>query len=185
MQIAYIVFGGLSSAISILIGNRLGANEIEEAKTNSYRLLTFGVMIGIVMGTTLIFVAPVIASFYNVEDIIKQTIVSLLSIKSILLPIYVYNVCIFFTLRAGGDTFSTMLMDSGFLWCAGAVSYTHLPYYSREIDQFSILNVSGENEVYINNSIYCSPHILKLYNSNTPYESQKWVLMGIIDKSEL
>lgn len=59
------------------------------------------------------------------------------------------------------------------------------PYYSREIDQFSILNVSGENEVYINNSIYCSPHILKLYNSNTPYESQKWVLMGIIDKSEL
>ena len=129
MQIAYIVFGGLSSAISILIGNRLGANEIEEAKTNSYRLLTFGVMIGIVMGTTLIFVAPVIASFYNVEDIIKQTIVSLLSIKSILLPIYVYNVCIFFTLRAGGDTFSTMLMDSGFLWCAGVLLSTLLSVF--------------------------------------------------------
>ena len=129
MQIAYIVFGGLSSAVSILIGNRLGANEIEEAKTNSYRLLTFGVMIGIVMGTTLIFVAPIIASFYNVEDIIKQTIVSLLSIKSILLPIYVYNVCIFFTLRAGGDTFSTMLMDSGFLWCAGVLLSTLLSMF--------------------------------------------------------
>lgn len=129
MQIAYIVFGGLSSAISILIGNRLGANEIEEAKINSYRLLTFGVMIGIVIGTTLMIVAPLIASFYNVEDIIKQTIVSLLSIKSILLPFYVYNVCIFFTLRAGGDTFSTMLMDSGFLWCASVLLSTVLSLF--------------------------------------------------------
>jgi len=124
MQIAYIIFGGLSSAVSILIGKRLGANEIEKAKDNAYKLITFGVIIGCAVGMIFIFIAPVIASFYNVEDVIKQTIVSLLTIKSFLLPVYVYNVCIFFTLRAGGDTFSTMLMDSGFLWCAGVLLST-------------------------------------------------------------
>lgn len=124
MQIAFIIFGGLSSAVSIFIGKRLGANEIEEAKDNAYKLLTFGVLVGIVIGIIFILVAPLIASFYNVEDIIKQTIVTLLTIKSFLLPVYVYNVCVFFTLRAGGDTFSTMLMDSGFLWCAGVLLST-------------------------------------------------------------
>lgn len=129
MQVAFIMFGGLSSAISIMIGKRLGANEIDEAKTNSYKLITFGVMIGIVMGSLFIITAPLIASFYNVEDIIKETIVSLLRIKSVLIPVYVYNVCIFFILRAGGDTFSTMLMDSGYLWIAGVLVSTVLSVF--------------------------------------------------------
>lgn len=129
MQIAYIVFGGLSSAVSILIGNRLGANQIEEAKSNAYKLLAFGVMIAFVIGSGFFLLAPSIARFYNVEDNIKQTIIALLTIKSCLLPIYVYNVCIFFTLRAGGDTFSTMLMDSGFLWCANVLISTVLSMF--------------------------------------------------------
>ena len=124
MQIAYIIFGGLSSAISILIGKRLGANEIEEAKSNAYKLITFGVLIGISVGVLFALGAPVISHFYNVEEIIKQTIVVLLRVKSLLLPVYVYNVCAFYTLRAGGDAFSTMLLDSGYLWCASVLIST-------------------------------------------------------------
>lgn len=129
MQIAFIIFGGLSSAVSILIGNKLGANEIEEAKSNAYKLLAFGVMIAITITAILYSVAPMIARMYNVEDNIKETIVTLLRIKSFLLPVFVYNVCIFFTLRAGGDTFSTMIMDSGFLWCVGVLVSTVLSMY--------------------------------------------------------
>ncbi|MEG0548920.1 MAG: MATE family efflux transporter [Coprobacillus sp.] len=129
IQIGFIIFGGLSSAISILIGKRLGANEIDEAKENAYKLITFGVVIGIIVGSIFILIAPLIASFYNVELIIKEAIVSLLRIKSFLIPIYVYNVCIFFVLRAGGDTFSTMLMDSGFLWIAGVLVSTVLSMF--------------------------------------------------------
>lgn len=129
MQIAFIIFGGLSSAVSILIGKRLGANEIEEAKLNANKLIAFGVMVSILIGCIFISIAPLIASFYNVEEVIKNTIVTLLRIRSGLLPIYVYNVCIFFTLRAGGDTFSTMIMDSGFLWCAGVLVSTILSVY--------------------------------------------------------
>lgn len=129
MQIAYIIFGGLSSAVSIYIGKRLGANQIDEAKLNAYKLLMFGFLVAIAIGVILRLTAPMIASLYNVEDIIKETIVSLLTIKSFLLPAYVYNVCVFFTLRAGGDTFSTMLMDSGFLWIAGVLVSTILSMF--------------------------------------------------------
>jgi len=129
MQIAYIIFSGLSSAVAILIGNRLGANQIEEAKANAYKLITFGIIIAIGISSILMVVAPYIALFYNVEPIIKETIVTLLRIKGTLLPIYVYNVCIFFTLRAGGDTFSTLLMDSGFLWCGGVLLSTVLSIF--------------------------------------------------------
>lgn len=130
MNIAFIIFGGLSSAVSILIGTRLGANQIEEAKENSYKLIAFGMMIGVVIGLSFIILAPFIASFYNVEDIIKETIVILLSTKSILLPVYVFNVCVFFTLRAGGDAFSTLLMDSGFLWFVSVLVSTVLSIFT-------------------------------------------------------
>ena len=69
MQIAYIIFSGLSSAVSILIGNRLGANQISEARDNAYKLIAFGVMIAIVIASIFVSIAPIIASFYNVEDI--------------------------------------------------------------------------------------------------------------------
>lgn len=117
MQVAYIIFSGLSSAVSILIGKRLGANQLTEAKDNSIKLITFGVMVGIVISLCIYILAPYIADFYNVESYIKEHIIILLKVKGILLPIYVYNVCIFFILRAGGDTLSTLIMDSGFLWC--------------------------------------------------------------------
>ncbi len=129
LQIAFIIFGGLSSAVSIMIGNRLGANQIEEAKANANKLLMFGVLVALSIGLLFIFLAPYIAKFYNVDDRIKETIVTLIRFKAMLLPVFAYNVCIFFTLRAGGDTFSTLLMDSGFLWCAGVILSTVLSMF--------------------------------------------------------
>lgn len=130
MQIAFIVFSGLSSAVAILIGNRLGANEIEEAKDNANKLIFFGILVGICIGMIFVFVAPFIAEFYNVDQVIKETIVTLIRIKSCLLPVYVYNVCVFFTLRAGGDALSTLLMDSGFLWIGGVLISTLLSMFT-------------------------------------------------------
>lgn len=151
MQIAYIIFSGLSSAVSILIGNRLGANQISEARDNAYKLIAFGVMIAIVIASIFVSIAPIIASFYNVEDIIKKTIVTLLTIKSCLLPVYCYNACVFFTLRAGGDTFSTILMDSGFLWGAGVLISTVLSMFTNIslVYLFTIVEASDIMKLFI------------------------------------
>lgn len=170
MQIAYIIFGGLSSAVSIYIGKRLGANQIDEAKSNAYKLLTFGILIAIMISIALKFSAPFITTFYNVEDMIKETIISLITIKSFLLPVYVYNVCVFYTLRSGGDTFSTMLMDSGFLWCAGVLFSTVLSMFT----DISLVNL------YL---IVESFDVLKLFVATYFFKKGKWARNMTVQQS--
>lgn len=129
-NIMFIVFGGLSSAISIMIGNKLGANQLDEAKENARKLLCFGLMVSLVIGSIFFMLAPLIPNMYNVDVPIKEAIVTLVRIKSIMINIYAFNVCIFFILRAGGDVVSTMVMDSGFLWVAGVLVSTVLSSFT-------------------------------------------------------
>ena len=46
------------------------------------------------------FMAPLIPNLYNVDIPIKEAIVRLVRIKSIMINIYAFNVCIFFILKA-------------------------------------------------------------------------------------
>jgi len=162
MQVAYILFSGLSSAVSILIGNKLGADELLEAKDNSIKLIAFGVMIAVMVTGVLFVSAPLIANFYNVEDFVKETIVILLRIKSFLLPVYVYNVCIFFVLRAGGDTLSTLIMDSGFLWCFNVFIST-------------VLSIKFDIPLVYLYAFIESLDVLKLFIATYFYKKGKWL----------
>lgn len=116
VNIAFIIFAGLSSAIAILIGKTLGAGKIEEAKSNAVKLIVFGVLVGAAISGVLALLAVFVPNLYNFDQEINETIITLIRIKALYLPIYVVNVCCFFTLRAGGETLNTMIMDSGCLW---------------------------------------------------------------------
>ena len=56
-------------------------------------------------------------------------IIKLIRIKSCALPFYVFNICIYFILRAGGDTLNTMIMDSGALWLGSVLVSTVLSMF--------------------------------------------------------
>ena len=131
MNIAFIIFGGLSSAVSIMIGKKLGANLLDEAKENALKLEVFGVMIGAVIGGILWIASAYIPLIYNLEQEINEAITLLLRIKGLLLPVYVVNCCGFFIIRAGGDVKSTIIMDSGFLWVASVATATLLSIYTN------------------------------------------------------
>jgi len=129
VNIAFIIFGGISSAVSIMIGKRLGANQLEEARDNSLKLVAFGVIVSAAMGLILFIAASYIPNIYNLDTDINRVIVILLRIKSVLLPVYVVNVCVFFILRAGGDAKSTLIMDSVFLWVVNVLVSNVLSIY--------------------------------------------------------
>lgn len=129
-NIMFIVFGGLSSAVSIMIGNELGANKLAEAKDNARKLLCFALIVSLTIGTCCFILAPLIPGLYNVDLPIKEAIVILVRIKAIMINIYAFNVCVFFILRAGGDVVSTMIMDGGFLWLANVSVSTILSMYT-------------------------------------------------------
>lgn len=48
--------------------------------------------------------------------------------------------------------------------------------------------IKSDTDYYINqgsNDLYCSRGYLDIYNSNTPYSEQRWVLLGIVDTIDL
>ena len=130
MNLAFIVFGGLSSAVAIFIGGKLGAGKLEEAKSDAKKIIVFGVMVSAVLGAVLFCVAPYIHNLYSLSDEAIRALEILIRIKSCLMPIYVVNVCTFYVLRSGGDTFSTMLVDSGFLWIGPVTVSTLLSIFT-------------------------------------------------------
>ena len=60
----------------------------------------------------------------------QEALLILVRIKSVLLPVYVVHVCAFFILRAGGDTMSTLIIDSGFLWAGPVLISTVLSMFT-------------------------------------------------------
>ncbi len=113
----FVVINALGASVSILIGNNLGRDDIKTAKENSYRLLGFSVLIGI--GCTFLmsactFLVPVFFPNNSVEiTTLSQYIMFVLAVS---FPIIMATTSCFFTLRAGGDTRSVLIMDSGFSW---------------------------------------------------------------------
>ncbi len=116
--LAFVFFGGLSSSVSIMVGKKLGAGNICEAKANSLKLITFGGIVGLCVSIIFFILAPFIPMLYNYSNDINEAIINIVRIKGCLIPIYSMYVCSFHIVRSGGDVLSTLVMDGGYLWIA-------------------------------------------------------------------
>ena len=111
-----IVMFAMGTAVSIVIGQLLGADRIEEAKDTDNKLLFFTVALHIIIGGIIILAAPYIPQIYNVEPEVKELTTSLLRVAGAALPIHAFAHVTYFTLRSGGKTFITFLFDSIYTW---------------------------------------------------------------------
>ncbi len=114
-SLVFVFFGGIATAVAVLVGNTLGKNQLELAKENAKKLIAFSVMIALVAGMLLFSLSFFIVHIYNVSQVVKDIAQFNIRVQSFLIPIYTFNVCLFFTFRAGGDTKSTFIFDSGFM----------------------------------------------------------------------
>lgn len=112
----FIVFGALATGISVMVGNELGANQIELAKENAYKLLALTIMVCIVFGVLLAIIAPFAPYLYNVSDQVRRMATEFMWVVASLMWIFAFNAGIFFVLRAGGMVILTFLFDSTFAW---------------------------------------------------------------------
>ncbi len=112
-----VAFLSMGNAISILVGQHLGANELETAKTTVWRLLTLSVAISLVLGAAMLLIAPFIPLVYNTTDQVRAMATDLLRIVAVMTPFYTFSSGCYFTLRAGGKTLITMFFDCIFTWC--------------------------------------------------------------------
>ena len=111
-----VVFIAMGSAVSIMVGQLLGAGKMEEAKDTDTKLIAFSVGSCFVLGGILMLVAPVFPRFYNTTDQVKSLATGFIRVGAGCMPIYAFMHATYFTLRSGGKTFITFLFDSAFLW---------------------------------------------------------------------
>ncbi len=112
-NIVYLQLGG---CISIVVGQYLGAGELEKAKDADNKMIVFSVFCCVVMAVLLLFVGGIFPQIYKTSDEIKSLATSFIAVSAIIMPLYSFSHVSYFTLRSGGKTMVTFLFDSVFTW---------------------------------------------------------------------
>ena len=112
----FIIFGALATGISVMVGNELGANQIELAKENAYKLLFLTIVVCLSFGILLAIIAPFAPLLYNVDQSVRIQSTQFMWVVASLMWVFAFNAGIFFILRAGGMVIVTFLFDSTFAW---------------------------------------------------------------------
>ncbi len=119
----------LGNVVGIILGNLLGAEEYDKARTYCPQLIFLGLVSCSVMGLVLFLVAPAAPRLYNTSPEIMALAGGLMRVSALFMPVGAVTNCAYWALRAGGRTYITMAFDSVFTWVAAvpiAWSLIHL-----------------------------------------------------------
>ena len=130
-QLVFVTFGGIATAVAVMVGNTLGKGDLQEAKDNSKKLIAFSVFIAIIAGAVLFILSFFILDLYDVAEVTKRTAAFNIRVNALFIPVYSFNVALYFTLRAGGDTKSTIMIDAGYMWVVPVPIALALAYYTN------------------------------------------------------
>ena len=162
-EIAFVLFIGLGNASAIMIGNKIGENEIELAFEYARRFLIIVVSIAIFLGIIILLLRPQIIGLYEVSREVAENVNKLLIIFALGLWLRSINFILFVgVLRAGGDTRFAMFMEIFSVWAIGVPAaliggfVLHLPVYG----------------VYL---LVLSEEIVKAFIITKRYRSRKWM----------
>ncbi|MCR5089658.1 MAG: MATE family efflux transporter [Oscillospiraceae bacterium] len=109
-------FISTGNATAIMVGQLLGAGELDRAVEEDRRLLAFAVALSILVGALQALTAPLIPRIYNTISQVRQLATDVLLISALMLPLHAFANSCYFTLRSGGKTGITFIFDSGILW---------------------------------------------------------------------
>ena len=116
-NIAIVVSTAMGNTTGILMGQMIGARcHKEEILTENRRLMFFSFLSGAVFSVFLICVARAFPNFYNTSQEIRALSAGMIVLMSLSKPFQCYHVSIYYTIRAGGLVFWTLLYDCGYLW---------------------------------------------------------------------
>jgi len=111
-----IVYIQIGVCISIMVGQYLGAGKLKEAKEINTKLIFFAVSCCIVLGIIMIMLGGLFPKLYNTEPQIKALARTLIIITAAVMPVHAFTHSAYFTLRSGGKTGITFMLDSVYSW---------------------------------------------------------------------
>lgn len=118
-NLASVVFLALGVSVGIIIGQLLGAGESEEVvRDTNKKLITTSVISCLVFGGLMASVSGVFPLIYNTEPEVRHLATQLICICAVMMPMHAFVHASYFTIRSSGQTFVTLLFDSGYMWGA-------------------------------------------------------------------
>ena len=110
------LFYSAATATTILVSKPLGANQMEEARERAYQLLAFSIFLAVLFSMAMFGASFIVPAWYQVSVQTRQIAAQMLQVMAVMFWTYTANTQCYFILRAGGDTRSTLFVDSGFMW---------------------------------------------------------------------
>ena len=111
-----IVYIQLGACISIVVGQYLGAGELEKAKDADNKMIVFSVFCCVIMAAIMFLVGGFFPDIYNTTAEIKDLATKFIAVSALIMPFCSFSHASYFTLRSGGKTMVTFLFDSVFTW---------------------------------------------------------------------
>ena len=111
-----VIMFAMGSAVSIMVGQRLGAGKMEEARDVDRKLIFLTEVVHVVIGLIMILASPLVPKLYNVEEDVRDLTRQMLIIAGLSLPVHSFAHVTYFTIRSGGRTMITFLFDAVYTW---------------------------------------------------------------------
>ena len=112
----FCAFLSMGNATSIIVGQILGAGDLERAVDEDRKLIAFSVLLCAAVGVVMAFIAPLVPRIYNTSEAVRNLASQLILVVAVFMPLYAFTNSCYFTLRAGGQSLITFVFDSLYQW---------------------------------------------------------------------
>ena len=106
----------MGSATAVIVGQSLGANDMQRATDQAWKLTAFAIAITVATLLVMNVVAPLIPGLYNTSPEVRSLATRFLRIYAFCMPLFSFCNSAYFILRSGGKTLITFLFDCGYTW---------------------------------------------------------------------
>lgn len=124
-----VVFLSMGLAVSIIVGQALGAGETEKAVDLDRKLIFISVASCAVTGALLAAISPLFPHLYNTDPEIRALATKFILCVAAGTPLQAFANAAYFTMRSGGKTLVTFVFDSVMVWSVNYVLVFTLTHY--------------------------------------------------------
>ncbi|WP_051350832.1 MATE family efflux transporter [[Acholeplasma] multilocale] len=127
------LYHGMNAGVTALVGNQLGANNLKQAEYNAKHLYGLAIIIGLVFGLSLVALSGVLPSIWHITPEAHRIARWMLLMYGLTYTGLMIANTAYSILRAGGQVWWALAMDSLFNWCVQIPLYLFLVLCNKDV----------------------------------------------------